>query len=217
MKSALKLLLVATLIMLIVPGGYRIWSLVRGARSGELRVASLNECLEKASVDHQVRLLETPVAKWSERDKRLAGEVLAYLRAHADVVLPWEWSAEARAKDPQGFRASWESVLAEAERAVRAMKWAAQFGHQTAAAKRWFEQNVGKHFRKEGEDRLSGLLAHEEALSNVRAHSDQILAHLAAARAKLDNLPESNDEIKRELVLCIREMEGKIKGKSETN
>lgn len=109
--------------MLLVAASFRLWR-VYGPAPVRHR-PSIRETLSKASVARTISLLQTPLAKWHESDRKREPEMAAWLEAQSQTVLPWEWSIEAMVKDSSGYCQSWDRVLASFE---------ASFGEELDAA-----------------------------------------------------------------------------------
>ena len=101
-KNAAMAIAAGLVVMFAVPAAYRLWTHWNPPENDrEWNTAS--EFLAIASLDYRVKLLKTPVSKWSETDKKSAPDVLAWLESQSSSILPWEWTEEAVSKDPKGY------------------------------------------------------------------------------------------------------------------
>jgi len=107
-KELLRLLCVAFLVMMLVPLAYRVF--VHFWPPEEKPHQSLSQFLEEAQRASCVRLLTKPVAKWSDAEARLEPEIYAWLKEQGNEILPWEWTEEARRKDPKGYAKCWHRI-----------------------------------------------------------------------------------------------------------
>lgn len=105
------MLAIAFAAMLVVPLAYRVWITFNPPLPRER--LSLAEFFGKAAVNRSVRLLKTPLDRWTKTDRAAEPKIAAWLAAHSRIVLPWEWSSEAQKKDPKGYRKAWEKILDE--------------------------------------------------------------------------------------------------------
>lgn len=120
-RGFVRTLIIAFAVMMVVPVAYRVWT---GFRPPQVRQVSPLDVLN-AWMDEErpLRLLTLPLANWTEADRKDEPKLLGWLQAHAQTVLPWEWSAEARTKDVSGYLASWRDVLqAETKSMERSLK-----------------------------------------------------------------------------------------------
>lgn len=108
-KGLWKTLLVAFGAMMVVPLAFRVWERFNPPVVEE--GFSLSEYLAKASADRPFKLLTTPLAAWTETDRKDEPRLAAWLEAQAKTVLPWEWTDEARRKDPKGYAQTWRGIL----------------------------------------------------------------------------------------------------------
>lgn len=105
------MLCIAFAAMLALPLAYRVWVTFNPPTPSE--TFSLAEFFDKATANRAVRLLKTPPDRWTKTDRAAEPKIAAWLEAHSNVILPWEWSSEAQKKDPKAYRRSWEKVLGE--------------------------------------------------------------------------------------------------------
>lgn len=74
---------------------------------------TLAQFLEEAQRASCARLLTKPVANWSDAEIKLEPEIYAWLREQGNEILPWEWTEEARRKDPKGYAKCWRRIWNE--------------------------------------------------------------------------------------------------------
>ena len=103
-------LVAGLLLMVVLPASYRIWTMC-GHRVQEPR-GTVMEVIKRASEESGVKLLHTPLEKWTEADVKAAPDIYAWLGEMSAKVMPWEWSAEAVRKDPAGYAAAFADVFA---------------------------------------------------------------------------------------------------------
>ena len=117
-RELVRVLIISVLVMMVLPLVYRVFFYeAPPARSAE-EVPRLEQILDRITDDLERAILKTPLAKWTPRDKERASEIYAWLTAHANVVLPWEWTDEARGKNLQGYLGVWEKLLDECVDAI---------------------------------------------------------------------------------------------------
>ena len=102
---------VAFLLMLAVPLAYRV--VIHFWPPEEKPRQTLTEFLEEAQTARCVKLLTTPTAKWTDAEVKLEPEIYAWLKEQGNEILPWEWTEEARRKDPKGYVKCWRRVWKE--------------------------------------------------------------------------------------------------------
>ena len=117
-RELVKILIISVLVMMVLPLGYRVFFYEEPSAKSEADVPRLEQILDRITDDWERAVLKMPLAKWTARDKERASEIHAWLVAHANVVLPWEWTAEARGKDLRGYLGVWEKLLDECVDAV---------------------------------------------------------------------------------------------------
>ena len=71
---------------------------------------TLAQFLEEAQRASCVKLLTKPVAKWTDADVRLEPEIHVWLKEQGNEILPWEWTEEARRKDPKRYAKCWHRI-----------------------------------------------------------------------------------------------------------
>ena len=108
-KSTWRVIVLAFLAMLALPVAYRIW--IAFNPPAPRPAFSLSAQLAKASADRAAELLVTPLSAWTEADRAAEPQIAAWLEGHARTVLPWEWTDEARRKDPKNYIRAWTRVL----------------------------------------------------------------------------------------------------------
>ena len=107
-RDVVRMVVIVMLVMAVPPLAYRVWTAHHPSEAGEDQ--SLSGFLVKTVEDRALELLKTPLAKWSEADRQNEPGIAAWLEACVQTVLPWEWSDEARRKDPSGYRKAWKRV-----------------------------------------------------------------------------------------------------------
>lgn len=108
-KELVRMLALGLAIMLALPLCYRLWTWCHPQEKGN----SLTTLVEESNDARRRELLRTSPDRWTETDVKLAPDVHEWLKAHAAVILPWEWSPEAKKKDPDGYRALWLRLVEE--------------------------------------------------------------------------------------------------------
>ena len=116
-QKTVKMLATGFVVMATLSLSYRAW-LYFHPQPAEPR-QTLSELIAKTAEERAMRLLQTPLEKWTEHDKRSEPRIHAWLEMHAKTILPWEWTEEARKKDPAGYRELWLSLLDEQKEALR--------------------------------------------------------------------------------------------------
>ena len=74
---------------------------------------TLTQFFDEAESARCMKLLVKPVVNWSETEARLEPEIYAWLKEQGNDILPWEWTEEARRKDPKGYAKCWRRVWEE--------------------------------------------------------------------------------------------------------
>ena len=108
-KDMLWVAIIGFAVMFALPAAYRVW--VHYNPPPQRKPISV--MLHEAGGVRRETLLETPTDKWTEADEKLAPDIYEWLSAHADVILPWEMSEEARKKDWKGYCKSWRLIVEE--------------------------------------------------------------------------------------------------------
>lgn len=116
-KGIVRMLAITFVVMLAIPLAYRVWITFNPPAPRER--LSLAEFFDKATANRSVRLLKTPHDRWTKTDREAEPRIAAWLEAHSKIVLPWEWSSEARQKDPKGYRKAWKRLLGETESSLK--------------------------------------------------------------------------------------------------
>ena len=117
-RELVRVFLIAVLVMMVLPLGYRLFFYEEPPPPSAAEVPRLEQILDRITDDWERAILKTPLAKWTARDKEQASEIYAWLTAHSNVVLPWEWTDEARGKNLQGYLDVWEHLFDECVDAV---------------------------------------------------------------------------------------------------
>ena len=107
-KELLQVIGVAFLLIMAVPLAYR--AVVHFRPPEEKPRQTLARYLEEAQMARCIKLLTTPAGKWSEVEVILEPEIHAWLKEQGSEILPWEWTEEARRKDPKGYAKCWRRV-----------------------------------------------------------------------------------------------------------
>ena len=110
-KELVRLFGVAILVVVALPLAYRacvyIWPPEEKPRQ------SLSQFLEEVQTASCVKLLVKPIAKWSDADAKLEPGIYAWLMEQGNEILPWDWTEEARRKDPKGYAKCWRRIWKE--------------------------------------------------------------------------------------------------------
>ena len=109
--ETVKVLAAGLAAMVVLPLAYRAWQHCHPQPEEPRR--TLSEVLAKSVEERAMQLLRTPLSGWTEHDRRAEPKIHAWLEAHESTVLPWEWTDEARRKDPSGYRNLWHAVVRE--------------------------------------------------------------------------------------------------------
>lgn len=117
-KEIVKIVFVGFAVMMAVPAAYRVWLMYHP--QPERQRTSLSEYLEKSAAANEVRLLMTPLSDWTSGEAASKPRVHAWLLAHERTVLPWEWTDEARRKDPEGYLKLWRKLFEECRDELKA-------------------------------------------------------------------------------------------------
>lgn len=104
---------VMLIVMVAVPLAYRVcvylWPPEKKPRQ------TFTQLMEEDIIAGCVRRLTKPVGNWSEAEARLEPEIYAWLKGQGNEILPWEWTEEARRKDPKGYAKCWRRIWEERE------------------------------------------------------------------------------------------------------
>ena len=110
-KELVRHFVIALMVMMVVPLAYRVY--VHFCPPDEKPRQNLAQFLMKAESEHCTRLLKKPVAKWTDSEAQLEPEIYAWLKEQGNEILPWEWTDEARRKDPKGYVKCWRRIWKE--------------------------------------------------------------------------------------------------------
>lgn len=108
-KETARILTLAIIGMLMVSVFFRLWRVFTPEEVPP--TIALQEALDRASLERSLALLKTPLARWNDSDRAREPKVAEWLETQSRTVLPWEWSNEARTKDPQGYADTWVQTL----------------------------------------------------------------------------------------------------------
>lgn len=142
-KEIAKMLLVGFAVMTALPLAYRLWIMYHP--QPERTKPSLAQYLDRMIEDGATRLLQTPLEKWTPEARQAEPQVHAWLAAHEKVILPWEWTVEARRKDPEGYRALWSRLFDEQTRTLKASLSAEQKAGKAIARELWIAETIQAH------------------------------------------------------------------------
>ena len=92
----------------------------------ETQHQTLAQFLEEVQRAGCARLLVKPAANWSESEVGLEPEIHAWLKEQDKEILPWEWTDEARRKDPKGYAKCWRRIWKELKAACERILAGAQ-------------------------------------------------------------------------------------------
>ena len=130
-KELLRLFGWALVAMMAVPLAYRVcihfWPPEEKPRQ------TLIQFFKEAESARCVKLLTKPISKWSDAEAKLEPEIYAWLMDQGSEILPWEWTEEARRKDPKGYAKCWrriwderklhcEKIFAEQQKAIKRLE-----------------------------------------------------------------------------------------------
>ena len=110
-KEFVRLFGVALIVMMVVPLAYRVC--IHFWPPDETPCQTLAQFLKKAESEHCTRLLTKPFVKWTDAEAKLEPEIHAWLKEQGNEILPWEWTEEARRKDPKGYAKCWRRIWRE--------------------------------------------------------------------------------------------------------
>lgn len=110
-KEVARVLCIAVAVMTAVPVAYRVF--VHFWPPEERPRQSAMQFISWAAAESSMKLLAKPVAKWTESDAKAEPEVYAWLQGQGSEILPWEWTDEARQKDPKGYAKCWRRIWSE--------------------------------------------------------------------------------------------------------
>ena len=124
-KELLRVLGVAFLLMMVVPLVYRV--VIHFWPPEEKPRRTLEQFFEEAQMARCIKLLTTPAEKWSDDEVKMEPEIYAWLNEQGNEILPWEWTEEARRKDPKGYAKCWRRIWKERKSCCERLL----AGHQT--------------------------------------------------------------------------------------
>ena len=107
-KDFVRIFAFVFIAMVVLPLAYRLWFLSRPPEPGSN--PSPAQLFEKAMDARAVRLLTKPVGKWTDAEAKSEPEIHAWLKEQGNEILPWEWTEEARQKDPKGYAKCWRRI-----------------------------------------------------------------------------------------------------------
>lgn len=142
-REVVRIAIVGLALMMVIPFSYRVWRWYNP--QAESKPFSLSGFLEKSSSDRAVALLKLPISKWTDYDKKSEPKIYAWLRAHEKVVLPWEWTEEARKKDPEGYRKLWLKLFKEQESELKSKLKSEQKKLKALEREIWIAETLYTH------------------------------------------------------------------------
>ena len=110
-KELMRLFGIAILVMVALPLVYR--GYIYFWPPEEKPHQTLTQFLEEAQRERCMGLLTKPVGKWSDAETKLEPEIYSWLKEQGNEILPWEWTEEARRKDPKGHAKCWRRIWKE--------------------------------------------------------------------------------------------------------
>ena len=110
-KELVRTLGIALAAMMVVPLAYRVWIYIWPPE--EKPRPTLAEFFKEAESARGIKLLTKPISKWSDDEAELEPEIYAWLKDQGNEILPWEWTEEARRKDPKGYTKCWRRIWDE--------------------------------------------------------------------------------------------------------
>lgn len=110
-KEFARLFGIALIVMLAVPLAYRVC--IHFWPPDEKPRQTLTQFLEEAKSERCTKLLVKPVVKWTDAETKLEPEIYAWLKEQGNEILPWDWTEEARRKDPKGYARCWLRIWTE--------------------------------------------------------------------------------------------------------
>ena len=127
-KELVRTFGIALVVMMVVPLAYRVCIYIWPPE--EKPHQTLTEFLKEAESARSIKLLTKPISKWSDDEAKSEPEIYAWLKDQGDEILPWEWTEEARRKNPKGYAKSWwriweerkshcEKLLAERQKEIK--------------------------------------------------------------------------------------------------
>ena len=183
-KDLLWVLAIGLAVMFALPIAYRVW--VHYNPPPPRR--PISEVLHDAGGVRREMLLNTPTDKWNESDKSLAPDIRDWLAAHADVILPWEWSGEARKKDWKGYCDSWRRILEEQSARLEKMISRKADDMDEAAEKAAKERKAAADGMAGATNALASAVAHERLRDEAKAAVDELTKAKDGVAAALDEI-----------------------------
>ena len=110
-KELVRTLGIALVVMMVVPLAYRVWIYIWPPEEKPRK--TLTEFFKEAESARGIKLLTKPISKWSDDEAKLEPEIYAWLKEQGNEILPWEWTEEARRKDPKGYAKCWRRIWDE--------------------------------------------------------------------------------------------------------
>ena len=110
-KELVRLFGGAFIAMMVVPLAYRVCIYIWPPE--EKPRPTLAEFFKEAESARGIKLLTKPISKWSDDEAKLEPEIYAWLKDQGNEILPWEWTEEARRKDPKGYTKCWRRIWDE--------------------------------------------------------------------------------------------------------
>lgn len=107
-KELARLFVVVLIVMLTVPLAYR--ACIYFWPPAEKPHKTLTQIFKEAESERVSKLLTKPIAKWSDAEAKLEPEIYAWLKEQGNEILPWEWTDEARQKDPKEYARCWRRI-----------------------------------------------------------------------------------------------------------
>ena len=183
-KDLLWVIVVGLVVMFALPIAYRVW--VHYNPPPPRR--PISDVLQDAGGVRRETLLNTPTDKWNESDERLAPDIRDWLAAHADVILPWEWSDEARKKDWKGYCDSWRRILEEQSARLEKLISKKSDDMEEAAEKTGKERKIAADGMAGATNALASAEAHERERDEAKAAVDELTKAKDGVAAALDEI-----------------------------
>jgi len=179
------MLVVGLVFMTALPLAYRMWTHFH-PQPAERR-QSVSGLLAKAAEVRAVLLLQTPLAKWTDYDRKSEPAIHAWLEAHAKTVLPWEWTDAARRKDPDGYLALWRGLFGE-QRDELDRRLKLESGRlKSLERKLWIAEKVQGHRA----NRLVRALSHVATNSfHLTLEADTLVTRVGLLRERVETIGE---------------------------
>lgn len=169
-KDLLWVLTIGLAVMFALPIAYRVW--VHYNPPPPRR--PIADVLQDAGGVRRETLLNTPTDKWNESDKSLAPDIRDWLAAHADVILPWEWSDEARKKDWKGYCDSWRRILEEQFARLEKLISKKSDDMDEAGEKASKERKIAADGMADATNALASAVAHEKERDEAKVAVDEL-------------------------------------------